>query len=246
MRLKAEIAVVTGAAGGIGAATAALFAHEGATVIGLDRIPKTQGVPCLEVDLASDAAVRDAAERIARDFGDPTIVVHAAAVSEFAQTLESSTAAFSRIFDVNVNGAVRLAQAFAPAMRKCARGAFVFVSSINGIVGAPGLAAYATSKGALNTLTRTLALELAPDNVRVNCICPASVDTPLLQASFNRHPDPEAARALNIRRHPLGRLGTPQDIANLALFLSSQESAWITGGTYLIDGGASLARRWQE
>src|SRR5262245_51233039 len=114
MRLKSEIAVITGAAGGIGAATAALFAREGATVIGLDRVATTQGVPCLEADLGNDAAVRDVAERIERDFGEPTIVVHAAAVSEFAQTLESSTAAFSRIFEVNVNGAVRLAQAFAP------------------------------------------------------------------------------------------------------------------------------------
>jgi NAD(P)-dependent dehydrogenase (short-subunit alcohol dehydrogenase family) len=113
-------------------------------------------------------------------------------------------------------------------------------------VGAPDLSAYAASKGALITLTRTMALELAESNVRVNCVCPASIDTPLLRASFTRTSDPEAARERNRKRHPLGRFGTPEDVANLILFLASDEASWITGGAYVIDGGASIARRWQE
>jgi 2-keto-3-deoxy-L-fuconate dehydrogenase len=91
-----------------------------------------------------------------------------------------------------------------------------------------------------------MALELAESGIRVNCVCPASVDTPLLRASFTRTADPEAARVRNRKRHPLGRFGTPEDVANLVLFLASEEASWITGGTYVIDGGASIARRWKD
>jgi NAD(P)-dependent dehydrogenase (short-subunit alcohol dehydrogenase family) len=106
--------------------------------------------------------------------------------------------------------------------------------------------AVGTMPGALITLTRTMALELAESGVHVNCVCPASVDTPLLQASFARTPDPGGARDRNRKRHPLGRFGTPDDVANLVLFLASEEASWITGGTYVIDGGASIARRWKD
>jgi 2-keto-3-deoxy-L-fuconate dehydrogenase len=133
-----------------------------------------------------------------------------------------------------------------PLMRDAGGGAIVNMSSITGIVGAPGMAAYSTSKGAIITLTRTLALEVAENGIRVNCICPASIDTPMLRASFDRQPDPEAARARNVKRHPLGRLGTADEVASLALFLASDEASFITGGTYVIDGGALLARRWKE
>src|SRR5262249_3882084 len=101
---------------------------------------------------------------------------------------------------------------------------------------------YAASKGALVTLAKTMALELADRGVRVNCICPASVDTPMLQFAFARQPDAAEARQRNIRRHPLGRLGTPADVANMALFLASDESSWVTGGIHVIDGGALINR----
>jgi 2-keto-3-deoxy-L-fuconate dehydrogenase len=94
----------------------------------------------------------------------------------------------------------------------------------------------------LITLGRTLALELAERRIRVNSVCPASVDTPMLQASYDRQANPAAARERNIGRHPLGRLGTPEDVANLVLFLASDESLWITGGTHLVDGGALINR----
>jgi 2-keto-3-deoxy-L-fuconate dehydrogenase len=104
------------------------------------------------------------------------------------------------------------------------------------------LSAYSASKGALLTFGRTLALELADRRIRVNTVCPASVDTPMLQAAYNRQPDPAAARERNILRHPLGRLGTADDVANMILFLASDESSWVTGGTHLIDGGALINR----
>lgn len=242
-RMDGTVAVVSGAAGGIGAATAALLRAEGARVAGLDLTAGDAAELDLACDLTDDAALRDAAIAIERALGPVTVVVHAAAVSEHATTLASSPAAFARIHDVNVGGAVRLVQTFAPAMIAARRGAFVFVSSINGRFGAPGLSAYAASKGALDTLTRTLALELAEHGVRVNAVSPASIDTPLLRSSFERLPDPDEARRRNVARHPLGRLGAPEDVARLILFLASGEAGWITGANYAVDGGAGVARR---
>jgi 2-keto-3-deoxy-L-fuconate dehydrogenase len=247
-RLAGHIAVVTGAAGGIGRACCELFAAEGARVAAVDcrDAEGTAGWTPVRCDLSSEAEVREAAASIVNGLGEPSIVVHAAGVAVFRDTLSTTGSDFTRTMNANVLSFYHLAQAFAPAMRKRRAGSFVAVASINGILGAPGLSAYSASKGALITLVRTLALELAESNIRVNCVCPASIDTPLLQESFDRQPDPAKAREANIRRHPLGRLGTPLDVARLALFLASDEASWITGATYLIDGGASLARRWQE
>ncbi|MGH6614401.1 SDR family NAD(P)-dependent oxidoreductase [Sphingomonas sp.] len=243
MRLEGEIAVVSGAAGGIGAAICRLFAAEGASVAALDLVEPADGDIRIACDLANDAAIADAAGRIGGTLGAPTIVVHAGAATEHAGTLASSPAAFARIYDVNVGGALRLTQAFAPAMQAAGCGAFVFVSSINAGRATPGLAAYAASKGGLETFMKTFALEVAPDGVRANCVAPASIDTAMLRESFDRQADPSAARAANILRHPIGRLGTVEEVARLILFLASDEASWITGAVYPIDGGAGLTRR---
>ncbi|MCW4461188.1 SDR family oxidoreductase [Sphingomonas sp. BT-65] len=243
MRLDGEIAVVTGGAGGIGAAVCARFAAAGARVAALDlRVPSVGDV-ALACDLADDDAVTAAAETVRARLGAPTIVVHAAATTEFAGTLQSSPAAFLRVYDVNVGGALRLAQAFAPDMQRAGKGVFTFVSSINARMGAPGLAAYAASKGGLETFLKTFALEVADSGIRANGVAPASVDTPMLRASFARAPDPAAACAANVLRHPLGRLGTAEEVADLILFLSSDAAAWITGTVVGIDGGAGITRR---
>jgi 2-keto-3-deoxy-L-fuconate dehydrogenase len=243
MRLDGSIALVTGAAGGIGEAVCRRFTQAGAQVAALDLARPAIGDFARACDLADDAAVAATAEQVRATLGDPDIVVHAAATTEFARTLESSPAGFLRVYDVNVGGALRLVQAFAPAMRARGKGVFTFVSSINARMGAPGLAAYAASKGALETFLKTFALEVAEEGIRANGIAPASVDTPMLRASFARAADSEAARAANVLRHPLGRLGTAEDVAEAALFLSSDAAAWITGTVLAIDGGAGITRR---
>ncbi len=243
MRLDGEIALVTGASGGIGQAICTRFAAAGARVAALDLGASAIGDVALACDLSNDNAVADAAQRVRAELGDPTIVVHAAATTEFAATFASSPEAFLRVYDVNVGGALRLVQAFGPAMQARGRGNFVFVSSINARMGAPGLAAYAASKGGLETFLKTFALEVAGDGIRVNGIAPASVDTPMLRASFARQPDPDAALAANVLRHPLGRLGTAEDVSDAALFLASDASSWITGTVLAIDGGAGVTRR---
>lgn len=236
IRFQNKVAVITGSASGIGRACAEQFTGEGCRVFGLDVAAETPW----QCDVSRFEEVHAAASRIAAMARHVDVLVHCAAVSTFGGTLETTEKDFERVLGVNFLGAVNLVKAFDSQLDRGS--SIIFIASINGIVGAPGLSAYAASKGALITLGRTLALELAERGIRVNSVCPASIDTPMLRASFDRQPDHAAARAQNILRHPLGRLGTPEDVANLVLFLASDESSWITGGTHLVDGGALINR----
>ncbi|HJY38109.1 MAG TPA: SDR family oxidoreductase [Steroidobacteraceae bacterium] len=241
-QLSGHVALVTGAASGIGAAIVTRFQAEGARVAGLDIAPGAAGDCSLTADVRSDAAVEQALAQAADKLGAPDILVHAAAASFAGGVFDTDPATFLDLYDVNVVGAVRLLQRCVPAMR--ARGGSVILfSSINAEFATPTLAAYAATKAAVNNLVQTAALELAPDNIRVNAIAPASIDTPLLRASFARSPDPEQAVVKNIARHPLGRLGTAEEVAELAVFLASNAARWITGSVYAIDGGAGVTRR---
>lgn len=241
--LAGRIAWVTGSAGGIGAAIAARFREEGATVAGLDLAPSPHADFPVEADLRSDAQLAEAHRRVVEAIGAPDILVHAAAASVPGGVLDTDPADFARLYDVNVIGAVRLLRLCVPAMRARGGGSVVLLSSINADFATPTLAAYAATKSALNNLTKTAALELAPDNIRVNAVAPASIDTPLLRASYEHAGDVDAALARNATRHPLERLGTPAEVAELALFLASDRAGWITGGVYPIDGGAHVTRR---
>lgn len=239
LELGGRTALVTGAASGIGAAIARRFRDAGARVVGLDLSPAADADEALVADLRSDAGVAQAMERL----GGIDILVHAAAISVHGGVIDTDPAAYADIYDVNVIGAVRLMRHAVPAMRSRGGGSVLLLSSINAGFATPTLAAYAASKAAIESLARTAALEFAPDAIRVNAIAPASVDTPLLQDSFDRTENAQAARAANVLRHPLGRLGTPGDVAELALFLASDRASWITGAIHPIDGGASVTRR---
>lgn len=242
--MNGKVALVTGGGSGIGSAIVERLLAVNAEVVSVDLQVPENGTLNLSCDVARDDDVSRAADAIkSSGLGSPDMVVHAAAISAHGGVFDTSPDDFLNIYNVNVVGAVRLVRAFAPHMRRNGAGNFVLFSSINADFATPSLTAYAASKSALNNLTKTLALELAEDGVRVNAISPASVDTPLLQASFNQEQDPEAARKRNISRHPLGRLGTVTDVANLAMFLLSDSSSWMTGNICLIDGGAHVTRR---
>ena len=241
--LAGRAAIVTGTASGIGAAVARRLRDEGASVTGFDLKASPKVARSVEVDLRNDAAVRDAVVLAAAAHGPATILVHCAGVSPPGSILESDDTLFLETYDINVLSAVRLLRHCVPAMREVGGGSVVLTSSINARFATPTLAAYAASKAAVESLVRTAALEFAPWQVRVNGMAPASVDTPMMQASFALDSDPEAARQRNIGRHPLGRLGTADDVAELALFLVGDGSAWLTGGIFPIDGGASVTRR---
>lgn len=241
--LDGKVALVTGAVGGIGAAVVERFRRAGAQVAGIDLVAGGGADLDLVADLRSDAEVGEAHRRAVETLGPVDLVVHAGARSVPGGCLDTAPADFADLYDVNVIGAVRLLRACVPGMQARGAGAFVLLSSINADFATPTLAAYAATKAALNSLTRTAALELAPDGIRVNAIAPASVDTPLLRSSFAAAADLDAAIAANVRRHPLGRWGKPAEVAELALFLASDRAAWITGTVQRIDGGAGVTRR---
>jgi len=233
--------LVTGAASGIGAAIAARFTRAGALVAGLDLAP-SQGLACsLRADLRSDAQLDAAFDSLAGGIGLPDIVVHAAALQVKGGVLDTDPQGYADVYDVNVIGAVRLMRRCVPPMRQAGGGAIVLLSSINASFATPTLAAYAASKAALENLAKTAALEFAPDRIRVNAIAPASIDTPMLRASYAD--SPAGVLEANQARHPLARFGSAAEVAELALFLASSNAAWITGAIYPIDGGASVTRR---
>lgn len=241
-QLSGHVALVTGAASGIGAAIVKLFQAEGARVAGLDIRPAVASDHNLIADLRSSVALEKVVAEMTGVLGAPDILVHAAAATFPGGVLDTDPSAFLDLYDVNVVGAVRLLQLCAPGMSERG-GSVIALSSINADFATPTLAAYTATKAALNNLVKTAALELAPRNIRINAIAPASIDTPALHASFARHADPENARVRNIARHPLGRLGSAEEVAELALFLASERARWITGSVYAIDGGASVTRR---
>ena len=241
--LQGRRALVTGASSGIGAAIVRRLREAGATVAGLDVKPGTGSDCDLVADVRSASALESARAEMARQIGMPDILVHAAAITATGGTLDVDPERWLEIYDVNVVGAVRLLRHCVPAMRASSRGAVVLMSSINADFATPTQAAYAASKGALNNLMKTAALELAPDGIRVNAIAPASIDTPAMRASIAQRPDPEQATRDNMQRHPLARWGSADEVAELTLFLVSDRSSWITGAVHRIDGGASVTRR---
>ncbi len=242
MDFSGKIAVVTGAAGGIGGAIAQGLAEAGARVAALDLKPTTAGT-WIACDLSADGSVAQAAQRVRSELGVPDILVHCAATTFKGAVLDTPIADFERIMNLNLYGALRLTHAFIAEMRARRSGAILYMSSINARYATPEQGAYAASKAALDSVVRTMALELAPDGIRINSVQPASIATPPMLESYANLPNRDVAMQANIARHPLGRWGTPEEVAKVAMFLVSDDAGWITGTHYAIDGGAGVTRR---
>jgi len=244
--------LVTGGAKGIGLGIAAAFAREGATVGMLDRDRDALAAAhasrnggryvSVQADVSDRATLERSVGQFIGDAGRLDVLVNNAGI-HFARAIDEYTEAeWGRILDVNLTGAFRMIQICLPALR-ASKGTIILVSSMTGLVGQDRGAAYVASKGALISMTKALALELAPDGIRVNCVCPAGVDTPLMRDWAATLPDPEAVLRGQAAMHLTNRLASPDEIASAVLFLASPAASFITGIALPVEGGATLGYR---
>ena len=249
MRVQDRVAVVTGAASGIGRAIALKLAHEGAQVAILDINEESARQVADEIrslgrqaeaypgTVSDQASVGSTVDRIAERFGTIDILINSAGVIASAPFLELPSADLRRLFEINVFGLVYVSQAVGKIMvARGNGGAILNVSSLNAEGPLYNVAHYTATKAAVSMFTRSMALELAPYRIRVNEIRPASIETELTRKALQ---DPENRR-MRIETIPLGRIGQPEDLAGAAVFLCSDEASWITGASLLTDGGLSL------
>ena len=245
MRLKDKVAIITGAASGIGKATAKLFAEHGAKVVVAD-IDKNGGSQIVtqiqnggneaifvETDVTLKVNTEKMVAQTVETYGKLDILFNNAGIAMRLPVAELSEEDWQRCLDVNLTGVFLCAKAAIPAMLKNGCGSIINMSSIYGVVGADVRAAYVASKGGVTNLTRGMALDYAENNIRVNCICPGFVETPLVAGVIKT---PEEYQTL-ADKHPMHRLGQPEEIAYGALYLASDESAFVTGIALPIDGG---------
>jgi NAD(P)-dependent dehydrogenase (short-subunit alcohol dehydrogenase family) len=243
-RLEGKVALITGGNAGIGEAIAKLFAQEGAAVVitgrrkeMLERVVgeiKPGRALAVAGSVTDDAHARSAVDQAVRTFGKLNVLVNNAGIGAFGKTLhETDDATWDEVLAVNLTGVFRVTRAAIPAMLSAGGGSIVNISSIASLVGIPLLPAYAASKGGLDSLTRCLAIDYAKQGIRCNAVNPGLVDTPMAAGLIS---DP-ARLAQVLSDYPLGRPGTPEEVAKLVLYLASDESAWVTGAIFPIDGG---------
>ncbi len=248
-RLAGKVVLITGGGTGIGRACALLFAREGARVTLVGRRAEPLAAVAAEInqaggeafavvcDVAKTEDVQHAVRTGVARFGRLNVVVNSAGVLLAATAEETSEADWDHVLAVNLKGTFLVSRAALPELRKAGEGSIVNIGSVLGLVAMKQRAAYSAAKGGITQLTKAMALDHAREGIRVNCICPAIVETDLVRDLFARQPDPAAIRRERVEQIPLGRLGQPEDVAQLALFLASEESSWLTGAALPLDGG---------
>ena len=244
-RLEGKVALITAAGQGIGRATAICFAHEGAKVwatdineAALESLQKEEST--IEIRLL-DVRSRGAIEAIAAETGPVDVLFNCAGYVHQGTVLDCAEEAWDFSFDLNVSSMYRTCRTYLPGMLAKGRGSIINMSSIvSSLKGAPNRFAYATIKAAVIGLTKAIAADFVTKGVRCNAICPGTVETPSLGERMASSGDAAAARTNFIARQPMGRLGKPEEIASAALYLASEESAFTTGQTLIIDGGWSI------
>jgi len=240
-RLEGKVAVVTGAAGGIGAATVQTFQREGATVVGVDLHDGSPGDLALAVDVTEEHAVEQLYAQVAERYGHIDVLFNNAGISpdDDASVLETTFEAWQRVQDVNLKSVFLCCKYGIPHLLDAGGGSVINTASFVAILGAAtSQISYTASKGGVLAMSRELGVEFARRGVRVNALCPGPVDTPLLRELFAKDPERAARRLVHV---PVGRFGSPQEIANGVLFLASDESSFVTASTFLVDGGISGA-----
>jgi NAD(P)-dependent dehydrogenase (short-subunit alcohol dehydrogenase family) len=234
-----KVAVVTGGSSGIGEATAAEFTTRGAKVVILDRVQPSNAVRDLRYiacDISASREVEAAAAQISKELGNVAFLVNSAGIQRYGTGATTSEQTWDEVMNVNVKAMFLVFRALFPLM-KTLGASVVNVSSVQAVGALPNSVAYVTSKHAIAGLTRALAIDHAKDNIRVNCVCPGAVDTPMFRASA-QDTNGLASLLQEIGNwHALGRIARPQEIAKLIAFLCSDDASFISGGVYLVDGG---------
>jgi NAD(P)-dependent dehydrogenase (short-subunit alcohol dehydrogenase family) len=243
-RLDGKVCVVTGAAGGIGAASCELFAREGAIVVGVDLRDDAPGELSLRVDVTDEAAVEAMYGEVRERYGRIDVLFNNAGIAppDDVSALDTSLEAWQRVQDVNLTSVFLCCKHGIPYLRDNdppTRGSVINTASFVAVMGAAtSQSSYTASKGGVLALSRELGVELARSGVRVNALCPGPVDTPLLREVFASDPDAAQRRLVHV---PMGRFARAEEIAAAALFLAADESSFVTASTFLVDGGISGA-----
>jgi NAD(P)-dependent dehydrogenase (short-subunit alcohol dehydrogenase family) len=250
------VAVVTGAASGIGHSVAGHFARAGAGVAMLDRDEEQGRAACRElqakgfscefyqVDVSNEAQVAGAIDSIAIRFGGISCLVNNAGIVLVKDVEACSVADWDRVFDVNVKSIFLMVKYSLPFLRRVKGASVVNVSSVSGLVAQKGTPAYVASKGAVLMLSKALALDLAGDGIRVNCVCPGITDTPMFHLHVNSTADPALTLQQRTSRVPMARMLSPDEIADAVVYLASERASGITGTELVIDGGYLATAEW--
>ena len=250
-RLSGKVAVITGATSGLGRAGALRFAEEGAKVVASSRresegeqvvreIGEAGGEAIfVRTDVANPSDVEALIAAAQERFGSVHILYASAGIMPTGTAPDTSEQDWRRVIDVNLGGSFWLAKFGIPALERAGGGSIVLTASELGLVGASRAAAYCASKGGVINLVRALAIDCGPLGIRVNCLCPGPIETPMLRDWFNAEPNPAEAERIQTDPVLLGRIGRPQEIAEAALYLASDASSYSTGSVVVVDGGAT-------
>ena len=250
-KLAGKVAVVTGGGSGIGRAAATLFASEGAAVAVVDLIAQAAKEAAAHItraggratavgaDIADTGQVTSAFEQVTSELGRVDVLYNNAGVNSSGSVVEATDDDWDRCFAVNAKGTFLCSRAAARSMLRTGGGSIINQGSVAAVVGVANFASYCASKGAVVALTRSMSVDLAPRGIRVNAICPGTVYTPLMEPMLRARGggDVEAGLALTVAKYPIGRLGTPAEIAAVALFLACDDSSFLTGSVITADGG---------
>jgi len=244
MEFQTKTAIITGGGKGIGAACAKAFFDAGANVVVLDREDDSSGITdkrwlVLRCDVSNEAQVIEATEKVAQCYGNVHYLINNAGIQRYGTVVDTTADEWDKVMNVNLKSYFLCSKYFIPLIQKSSSGVIINIASVQAFVSQKNVAAYTTAKTAILGLTRSIAIDFAP-NIRCMAVCPGTIDTPMVRKSFSLSPDPEAVLQECIDMHPIGRIGTPEDVAEVVKFMCDDKAGFITGQYIRVDGGLGI------